>query len=405
MSVVELVVWSAMAGAVGVLCLVALGDCLVQRTADTARGLAFVSMMGGAAVLLSGLPEQVWPWLDPLAMLPFQVTVGPLSGALALGYLGAWLEAGRSEPWIRRALWLGSVLLVAASAGLALVALLEEGRHARQVLAWSGVTNLAMVALGLVVSVRGATLGDRLARWMVVACACLGVAVVGLYAKVLGVPGLGVFAWLGTALFAVAYFLIVIALTIQRNREVRRLRQIAAGLSAQDYAIPMPQGSLLIPRVADAMWRSRRLERPCVVAALVVRNLYELGEQAGQGFEARILAVLAARVRRQVGFRNVVGLYHPRCFVLAVSSGQDPRRGELLVETLLQSVCERVSVGSTDQHFDFWPLVGVGVVNVTHSPMDALAAIDRAEQLALDGPARSDSAAMGLHGETRPLPF
>lgn len=142
-----------------------------------------------------------------------------------------------------------------------------------------------------------------------------------------------------------------------------------------------------------------------MVAALVVRNLYELGEQAGQGFEARILAVLAARVRRQVGFRNVVGLYHPRCFVLAVSSGQDPRRGELLVETLLQSLCERVSVGSTDQHFDFWPLVGVGVVDVTHSPMDALAAIDRAEQLALDGPARSDSAAMGLHGETQPLPF
>ena len=32
-------------------------------------------------------------------------------------------------------------------------------------------------------------------------------------------------------------------------------------------------------------------------------------------------------LRRLVGFRNVVGLYHPRCFVMAVSSAQDARRG------------------------------------------------------------------------------
>ncbi|QCB48333.1 hypothetical protein [Hydrogenophaga sp. PAMC20947] len=402
MSVAELVVWAGMAGAVGVLCLVALGDWLVQRTADTARGLAFISMMGGASVLMSGLPEQVWPLLDPLALLSLKATLGPMSGALALGYLGAWLEAGRSETWIRRALWLGSFLLVLGSVGLAMAAVLTGGRHAFQVLAVSGAMTLLMVVLALVVSVRGAMLGDRLARWMVVACACLGASVVGLYAKGLGVSGPGVFLWFCTALFSVAYFLIVIALTIQRNREVRRLRHLAAGLSAQDYAIPMPQGSLLIPRVAEAMWRSHRLERPCVVAALVVRNLYELGDQVEQGFEAQILAVLAARVRRHVGFRNVVGLYHPRCFILAVSSSQDPRRGELLVEALLQSVCERVRVGSTDQHFNFWPNVAVGVVDVTHSPVDALAAIDRAEQLALESPAWKDPDGRWEDAETRP---
>lgn len=405
MSVAELVVWAGMAGAVGVLCLIAFGDWLVQRTADTARGLAFISMMGGAAVLMSGLPEQVWPSLDPLMLLPLKATLGPLSGALALGYLGAWLEAGHSESWIRRALWLGSFLLVMGSVGLASLAVLTEGRFVHQVLVASAVMNLLMVGLALVVSARGVLLGDRLARWMVVACVCLGVAVVGLYAKGLAVAGPGVFFWFCSALFFVAYFLIAIALTIQRNREERRLRHLAAGLSAPDYSIPMAQGPLLIPRVADAMWRSQRLERPCVVAALVVRNLYELGEQAEQGFETQILAVLAARVRRHVGFRNVVGLYHPRCFVLAVSPGQDPRRGELLVETLLQSVCERVRVGATDQHFDFWPNVGVGVVDVTQSPMGALAAINRAEQLALEGPARSNRAASAAHTETWPSPL
>ena len=396
----ELAVWSAMAGAVAVVCLVLLADCLLQRTLASVRGLSYVSMMGGAAIVMSGLPGQLWPALGSAVWWPLQATVGPLSGALALVYLGTWLDAGRSEGWLRRALWVGSCLLV--SVALAGWVVWDDGLRVQQVLMVSGLVSVFMVLLALVASVRAAMLGDRLARWMVVACACLGVAVVGLNAKSLALPGLGVWFWSLTALFTVAYFLIVIALTIQRTREVKRLKELADGLEAPHLNVPVPQGPSLIPRVADAMWRSQRMERPCMVAALVVRNLYELGEQAEHGYEVQILAVLATRICRHVGFRNVVGLYHPRCFVLAVSSGQDPRRGELMVETLLQSVCERVRVGSSDRSFDFWPTVGLGLVNVTSSAMDALGAIDLAEQLALESPPRDDPRASHATGETPP---
>jgi GGDEF domain-containing protein len=385
MSVWELVVWAGMSGAIALLCLVAVADCFVQRTVAAARGLAFVLMMGGAALLLSGLLEKLFSDLDFAAILPLKVAIGPLSGALTLSYLGVWLGSGQDDPVTRWAVFAGSVALVVGSGFLAMAA---ENTDIWTVLTWSRAINMAMVAVALFVCARAAMLGDALARWMVLACAFLGLAVMGLYAKSLGTPGWGLWAWAVTAFATVAYFLTVIALTIRRNREVRRLRQLARGLVAQNLDIPMPQGSQLIPRVADAMWRSQRLERPCVVAAIAVRNLYELGDEQGPAVEVQILAVLAARIRRHVGFRNVVGLYHPRCFVLAVSPGQDPRRGELLVESLLRAIRARVRVGPPDHRFDFWPAVGMGVVNVVHSEkqsnMDALTAINRAEQLALE---------------------
>ena len=383
-SIGTLAVWSGMAGAIALLCLIALGDLLAQRTAAAVRGLAFIAMTGSAAVWMSGLPGLLLPGLDPQVDTVLKTALGPLSGALALSYLGGWLGAGRDDPLTRWTVQLGSVLSVLASGMLALAAVYERRWTPTELLTLSFAVNMGEVVLAGFVSTRGVLQGDALARWMMVACASLAVMVVGLYARVLAWPGFGLMAWLITALATVTYFLIVIVLVIQRNRETRRLRLLAQGLTPQDLNIPIPQGSHLIPRVADAMWRSQRLERDCVVAAIVVRNLYELGDELGHGAEAQILSVLAARIRRHVGFRNVVGLYHPRCFVLAVSPGQDPRRGELLVESLLRSVRQRVRVGTPDQRFDFWPEVGMGVVELKHTPLEALAAIHRAEQLALE---------------------
>lgn len=381
MAMGELAVWAGMTGALALLCLVAVADCLVQRSVAAVRGLTFVIIMSGGAVMLSGFPEQLFPSLDAAIYQPLKVAIGPLSGALALGYLGVWLGTERDDVLTRWTVQVACVVLVLLSVATYFGARRFDPHSA---LLWAGGIYLAMVGVAMFVSARGAALGDSLARWMVVACAFLWLAVMGLVAKSLELPGLGLLTWTLTAFATVVYFLIVIALTIQRTREVRRLRLLAKGLVAQDFNIPMPQGSQLIPRVADVMWRSQRMERPCVVAAIAVRNLYELPDELGHGVEAEILAVLAARIRRHVGFRNVVGLYHPRCFVLAVSSGQDPRRGELFVQSLLRSIRSCVRVGPPDHRFNFWPAVGMGVVPIEHSSMQALAAIDRAEQLAIE---------------------
>ncbi|HEY9094688.1 MAG TPA: hypothetical protein VIN35_03015 [Hydrogenophaga sp.] len=384
MSVAELVVWSGMAGAILMLCVVAVADLLVQRSVAAVRGLLFILLMGGASVWASGLPHALMPVLDPRADLVIKASFGPLAGALALNYLGVWLGAGRDEPVTRQVLLIFTLLSGAVAVVLAFIAMYSTVWTPAHILGVSSLSYLGSVLVSLLVSLRGAKLGDHLARWMSLACLWLIVMVAGLSAKMMGVAGLGIKTWALTAFATVLYFLIVIALTILRTREIRRLRQLALGVAPQELNIQIPQGAQLIPKVADAMWRAERLERDCVVAAIVVRNLYDVGEDLGHGEENQVLAVLAARIRRHVGFRNVVGLYHPRCFVMAVSSSQDPRRGELLVESLLKSVRERVRIGPPDRRFDFWPEVGMGVVELRKHPLEALAAINRAEQLALE---------------------
>lgn len=403
MSVQELVVWACMAGAILMLCLVAAADLLVQRSVAAARGLAFILMMGGASVWASGLPQALMPGLGATTDLILKACAGPLAGALALSYLGVWLDAGRDEPLTRWVVLLTSWMGLMVALALAFSVAFTNAWTPFQILLTSCVSYFASVVVALLASLRGAALGDKLARWMAVACSWLILMVLGLSAKLLAVPGFGLIAWTVTAFATVLYFLIVIVLTILRTREVRRLRLLAQGLSAQDLNVQMPQGAHLIPKVAEAMWRSARLERDCVVSAIVVRNLYEAGEDLGHGEESQILAVLAARIRRQLGFRNVVGLYHPRCFVMAVSSGQDPRRGELLVESLLKAVRERVRVGPADRRFDFWPEVGMGVVELKKTPMQSLAAINKAEQLALEDLFTEDLLSRPLELDSIPL--
>lgn len=381
----ELVVWAGMCGAIVLLCLVSAVDMYVQKSVESIRSFAFVGAAGAAAVVLSGVPQILVPEMVPQALLVLKASLGPLAVALALNYLIVWLGVGRDDPLTRRTLTIGSSIYGVATLGLAYLASASGSAWApHQVMVISMALLLCAVVVIAFVSARALLLGDTFAGWIVVLAACMAIMVGGLYGKAMALPYFGPLAWIGTALISVIFFLLLVVLTSSRNREVQRIKQLSQGLVAQSFDIPLPQGSDLIPKVADAMWRSHRLERDCVVAAIVVRNLYELGDGLGRGVETQILAVLAARIRRHVGFRNVVGLYHPRCFLLVVSPGQDPKRGKLLEESLLRSIRERVRVGPPDRRFDFWPEVGMGVVEVKrHAAMEALPTIDRAELLAL----------------------
>jgi hypothetical protein len=86
-----------------------------------------------------------------------------------------------------------------------------------------------------------------------------------------------------------------------------------------------------------------------------------------------------------VGFRNVVGLYHQRCFVLALSAVQDPQRAELVTERVLRELRMSVNVGPDPLSLPFQPEVAIGVVEMPAGNDDAVAVrvINLAEQLAL----------------------
>jgi GGDEF domain-containing protein len=246
----------------------------------------------------------------------------------------------------------------------------------------TAIVNFAAAVLGLIATLRAAALGDPLARWMTLACVGLAALVVGLYLRGLNVPGFGLGTWIATAVTTVLYFLVCTALIIMRNREQRQLTRLARLQVGADPATGLPTGSLLLSEVAHAFWRTARLHGKCTVVCLNLRNLYELSQAAGHGVEQQILTAMAARIRRAAGFRCVVGLYHPRCFVVVISSD---RRHEFVAETVsrLRSTVSRplVVIGRDQGRHDYTPQLGLGIVTVDQPalavPLDMLNEAER----------------------------
>lgn len=383
LSVAELVLWSAMAGVLLTLALLATIDMSVNRTVASVRGWVSSVLTSIACVLMCGLLEVVWPDLGQIDLMPIKATLGPLCGALALAYLGHW-SGVRSDDRLVRLLMGPGVGSIALGAAVLLVWTLRGG-DSRDVLTWTAAVNGLAVVMGSLVAVRSVVLGDHLARWMVLACLCLAQMTAGHYAKGLG-HSWGLWYWGLTAVATVGYFLTVVTMVRLRNREWRRLSRQARGANPAVDSAGLPRGVQLVQKVDDALWRSARMERPCVIVAVVVPNLYDYGDHLLVDPESEILVTLAARIRQVVGFRNVVGLFHQRCFVLAVSAVQDPHRHEVVGGRLLQELRMAVTISPDPSVPPFQPDVGIGIVDVPAGSegADALKVMTQAEHLALE---------------------
>ncbi|MGM9428113.1 hypothetical protein [Hydrogenophaga sp. MI9] len=414
----EMAIWSAMAGVLLTLAVVATVDMASRPTLAAVRAWVSMLLTGWICVQMSGLPPALWPSWQLIDWLPVKATLGPLCGALVMTYLGYWSGLRREDRLVKRLMEPGAAVLVTGTFGL--LGLVEAGFDASTVLPLTGALNGLAVLMGVLIAVRSVTLGDALARWMVMACLCLAQMTAGLYAKGMDMD-MGNAYWALTASATVGYFVTVVVLVRGRNREYRRLRRQATGQSPTVDAPALPCGAQLVPRIEDALWRSMRMERPCLVAAVSVSNLYAYREAAVPDPAGDILLALAARIRQLVGFRNVVGLYHQRCFVLAISAVQDPKRAGLVADRLLRELRMSVTVGPDPLALPFQPEVAIGVVEVPAGTGEtsAIRIIHLAEQLALqalDEPERvlqrcwtgqppTPMAVVPCLAETRPAPL
>jgi len=111
-----------------------------------------------------------------------------------------------------------------------------------------------------------------------------------------------------------------------------------------------------------------------------------------------------------VGFRNVVGLIHQGCFVLAVSAVQDPHHHRVVGSRLLKTLRMAVVTDPDPLAMPFQPDVAIGVVHVPSGggAVDAMRIVNLAEQLALEAsrmPERSRQAVWSGIDVPRPAPF
>lgn len=372
-----------MSGGLFTLAALALADLFNGRSIGARRHLLFVAITGTSCVVMTGLPEVFFPGLPERLLMVLKAGLGPAAGAMGLYYVGTWLGGAREDGQVHRLTAIGGALLVSAAVILMVLASQIDTGRFRHLLMATALVNMVPVLLALIAALRAARRGDPLAPWMAVAIGCLAITTVGHYLRGLDAP-LGLGAWLFTAVVTLIFFLMASVLALLRNRQNRELSRLSRLHQSTDPATGLSTGSALIADVEHALWRAARLECKAAVLSLYVSNLYELADVVGPGAEHQILSTVAARIRRAAGFRCVVGLYHPRCFVvvLTMDPHQPPVRATAARMALTVSHPMAVFDEQRARHA-FRPRIGLGVVALDPAHAVPTDVINEAERQAL----------------------
>lgn len=383
MEMVENTVWSLMAGGLLSLTLLTAADALVTRSLGALRNLLLVSFIGSVCVLMSGLPEYLFPEIPGRLLMVLKASLGPLASALGLRLLGIWIGGAREDRLLYAMTVWGCYVMLVAALALAVLAMIIPAQDFRALLLLAATVNAVTVALIMLVGLRASLLGDPLARWLVLAGLLLAGTMTGLYLHALEVP-LPLVWWVLTASSALVFVLIVMVLIIVRNRANRELARLARLDSGSDPVTGLPTGARLLGEVEHAFWRAGRLRGQCVVVCVYLSNLYELGNSMGRTTDNQILAATAARIRRAAGFRCVVGLYHPRCFVIVFTLDRRRSLDEAALTRIRRLVTQPLQlVGSREQRQSFQPVVGLSALPVLPDRVQPLDVLHEAEHQAM----------------------
>jgi GGDEF domain-containing protein len=233
---------------------------------------------------------------------------------------------------------------------------------------------------------RAALLGDPLAMGVAPAAMGLVTMLAGLFAQAAHPGSLPPVFVAVTAFSAVGCLAIIAALSMLRTRQVLQLERLAGLHQGMDPVTGLPTGSALLAKVSDAFWRASRNGMACNVVCMHLHNLYDLGELAGHGVEQQIALTMGARIRRALGFRCIVGLYHARCFiaVLQVPQQSNAARIESFAQRLRYLISKPMQVmGHAQTHYQFVPQWGIAVVSVDPDELDSAQVLRKAEQAAM----------------------
>ena len=405
----EMIVWAAMLGGLLTIAILSVAEWFVDRWQGALRNVIFVVLAGAGGVMMTGLPEVLWPDLRASSLAEaLRSGLSPIAGGVALFYLGHWLGGHREDPAIHRITSLGAAAMGVTGLALALVSL-ATGGAARPVLVIAAGTNVAGASLGMACAWRASRRGDPLARWMAWNCAVLVGMVLGLGLKLLEIPGFGVLTWALTALCAQVFFLGTLLLFMLRHREQRRLARHAEAATQQDPSTGLPTGAGLLDDVGHAFWRATRAGRACTVVMIDVRNLYALSATLGHGSAQLIQSALAARLRRAAGLRSVIGLYQPRCFALVFSSELRPGDSSALMHRLRNALGSPVELADHEHRpVLFKPELAWGSLTLDNpglaQPIDALREAER-RTVSFDARAGTHDGESQDHITTEPAPF
>jgi GGDEF domain-containing protein len=377
MSPAEIMLWSAAAGAVGMVVLVGLADALIARTTAAWQLLAYLIGYALAVVVLSGLLDAlcdpIWPecrdWLQIV-----QVLVGPLSAAMGCYGVSQWLYANRRDRTIRMTL---AIMTGASLVGGFLCFFLPSAYR----LPASAALSITTMAFALWLAVRAAQGGDSLAWGLAAGCLLALPAQLGIYQVALASsrpPFVVQVLTVGAALLAMALTALIIW---RRSRQIRLLYRRHA--STRDPSSGLLNSLAMLQKIIASQLTRRKNGGNGALMAVMLFEPEALLPQIGHSGLNELYTELALRMRRHTGIINPAGRYYDRCFLVLFETMHSPRwLGKLSLSTA-SSLRQPVELTSlSGERMLVRADIGVGIIHVAEGAKNVDELVHEAQAVA-----------------------
>lgn len=369
----DMMLWSAAAGALGLVVLLALADTFYSRTRAASQTLAYLALCWAVVMLLSGLPSAVWPGARE-ALATAQILVGPLCAAMGSYGASQWLSAHQRDHLMKVCLL--AMTLVCLAGGPLCLLLAPEWR-----LPVSGALAIANLSVVLWLSVRATQLGDRMAWGLALGCLLTLPAQIGLYGLALNASRPPLLLQAGVALAALLSVVITAAMLWLRNRQTRQMMQ--GDVSRRDPITQLYNGVAMVQKIIRAQSRRLRTRRDGALMAVLLFEPERLLPQIGQAGLNDLYIQLARRMQRHTGAVNPAGRYYDRCFVVLLETMHSPRWIRTLGLRVASSLRRPMDVQSlAGRRLRITPDIAVGIVHLSAAGKDVDQLLHEAQSVA-----------------------
>jgi len=382
---IEMMLWSAAAGALGLVVLLAMADALYSRTRAASQTLAYLALCWAVVMLLSGLPAAVWPEAQD-ALGTAQLLAGPLCAAMGSYGASKWLSAHQRDHLMKVSLLTMTVVCL-AGAPLCLV-LVPEWR-----LPVSGALAIANLSVVLWLSVRATQLGDKMAWGLALGCLLTLPAQIGLYGLALNTSRPPLLLQAGVALAALLSVVITAAMLWLRNHHIRQMRQGES--SRRDPITQLYDGVAMVQKIIGAQQRRQRTRRDGALMAVLLFEPERLLPLIGQAGLNDLYIQLARRMQRHTGAVNPAGRYYDRCFMVLLETMHSPRWIRTLGLRVASSLRRPLDLRSLDgRRMRITPDIAVGIVHLSATGKDVDQLLHEAQSVAQAARAMRSRAAL-----------
>jgi GGDEF domain-containing protein len=242
---------------------------------------------------------------------------------------------------------------------------------ARDALALSSVVAFGIGVAGLLIGIRSAQRGDRLAWSAVFGVIFMLVALGGLSWIALDRRGVPWLVHPASALAGIAYLTSIEAMLWRRYSYLIELREVLAQGPRYDPVTRMQSNAAIGPMVGLAfLHQQQNPAQPVILIAISIGNMSTLEKLYGRAAVNHALFVCASRLRRCVPGDVEMGRLADDGFLLLVRGSADPQRmvelGRVVAERLSRPVALSTSATDVEAAQAPWVAqVGVGILATT----------------------------------------